>query len=307
MSLRNTDLNAYISSLDDKIFMHNHLIDAQFRFILTQTCNEQCFFCHNEWLPVVRNFMDFMLFSNIIDAIKALNYKQRVRLTWWEPLLHKNAINFSRYAKEKLPDSNVWMTTNWLLIKKQLSEILTSGLDVITVSVHSMVPERYEQITKVNWLHVVLEWLALLKARWFQWKIKINTVVDQKNIDELPFFHQFTSEHGFELKILDVLTHDYKDFRQHIWDHMSIHHIREVIGTNIVWKVKKDRTQPKCIDCDHQSVCWHEAAYLRITPDWIMNPCLSMKAYDIALWDLKRDNLQKWISLWLRRVSHLDW
>lgn len=307
MESRKAELNTYISSLDDQIFVDNHSIDAQFRFVLTQICNEQCFFCHNEWLPVARNFMDFVLFSKIIDAIKELGYNQRVRFTWWEPLLHKDAINFSRYAKEQLPDSSIWMTTNWLLIKKQISEILTSWLDAITVSVHSMIPERYEQITKVKWLHIVLEWLELLKAKWFQWDIKINTVVDKKNIDEIPFFHQFASEHGFELKILDVLTHDYKDFGQHIWDHIPINNIREIIGEDIVWKVKKDRTQPKCIDCEHKSVCWHEAAYLRITPDWIMNPCLSMKEYDIPLWELESDNLKKWISLWLRRVSNLDW
>jgi hypothetical protein len=46
---------------------------------------------------------------------------------------------------------------------------------------------------------------------------------------------------------------------------------------------------------------------LRISPSWIINPCLWKKEYDVPLYALWEDEtFAKWIALWLYRVKSLE-
>lgn len=297
----------YITDLPAHLFDQNKTIDAQFRFILTQMCNAHCFFCHNEWLSVQNNFMEFELFKKIVDVIQEKNYPQRIRFTWWEPMLHPWLFDFIWYAKKQLPQSSVWMTTNGLLIKKHIADILTSWLDSLTVSLHSMDPKKYKEITKVDGLPRVLEWLEMLHQENFPWKIKLNTVVDHNNIDEIDTLRDFSEKNGFELKIMDILTDDTKSLGIHQDDYITKKRIIELLPKEIVNNVKEDRVQPKCVSCDKKKKCSHEASYLRISPSWIINPCLWKKEYDVPLYVLWEDEtFAKWIALWLYRVKSLE-
>lgn len=75
---------------------------------------------------------------------------------------------------------------------------------------------------------------------------------------------------------------------------------------DLVQSLKWDRTQEKCSNCTHKDVCGHEASYLRISPDEVLNPCLSMKNFDIPLDWLVGDDLKRAIALWLYRIKKLD-
>lgn len=87
---------------------------------------------------------------------------------------------------------------------------------------------------------------------------------------------------------------------------LHIQKLQSTIHRDLVQSLKWDRTQEKCLNCTHKDVCGHEASYLRISPDEVLNPCLSMKNFDIPLHWLVGDDLKRAIALWLYRIKKLD-
>lgn len=82
-------------------------------------CNSTCEFCtankHAEKRPYKR--MEDSLFYSIIDQLHDWNYKGH--LTMYgnnEPWLDTRIVEFHKYAREKLPDSYIFMSTNGLLL-----------------------------------------------------------------------------------------------------------------------------------------------------------------------------------------------
>ena len=82
-------------------------------------CNSTCEFCtankHAEKRPYKR--MEDELFYSIIDQLHDWNYKGH--LTMYgnnEPWLDTRIVEFHKYAREKLPDSYIFMSTNGLLL-----------------------------------------------------------------------------------------------------------------------------------------------------------------------------------------------
>lgn len=82
-------------------------------------CNSTCEFCtankHAEKRPYKR--MEDELFYSIIDQLAAWGYKGH--LTMYgnnEPWLDTRIVEFHKYAREKLPDSYIFMSTNGLLL-----------------------------------------------------------------------------------------------------------------------------------------------------------------------------------------------
>lgn len=106
-------------------------------------------------MTVSNNYMPKEVFYRIIDAVKRINVKQKIRFTGGEPLLHKDIKNLIQYVKTHLPQTNIGLTTNGLLLKKKIADILT--LNSITVSLHTLDKEKYKTVTNVDGLHTVLE------------------------------------------------------------------------------------------------------------------------------------------------------
>ncbi len=90
-------------------------------------CNSNCAFCtanvHAEKRPYM--YMTDEMFRKIIDELADWGYKGH--LTMYgnnEPLLDKNIVERHRYAREKLPDCFIFMSTNGLLLNvEKLKEL----------------------------------------------------------------------------------------------------------------------------------------------------------------------------------------
>lgn len=295
----------YLNSLDINTVINGKNQNAQFRFILTQLCNAHCFFCHNEGLAVKERYMQKEFFQKMIDAIKEMDFSQKIRFTWWEPLLHKDIFDFVAYIRKKIPSANIGITTNGLLISKRLVGILDADIDSITVSLHTLSAEKYKKITGVDGLSSVIKGLWELSKN-FKWRIKINTVVNQINKDEVKSLWDFAKDKNFTLRLMDVLTHNNHNRQLSSSRHIPMQKLQSTMHRDLVQSLKWDRTQEKCLNCTHKDVCGHEASYLRISPNEVLNPCLSMKNFDIPLDWLVGDDLKRAIALWLYRTKKLD-
>ena len=284
---KNKEINSYlenitIEELVQKLPEKNW---CQFRVSLTQLCNESCFFCHNEWNPKKKVDFDDSIFKKSINVMAKYWIEQRIRFTWWEPTLYDWLPDLISYVKEKLPKASVWMTTNWLLLEEKAKSLIEAWLDKITISLHSLDEEWLEKLKKLN----------------FKWDISINAVIWTYNINEVSNLDTFCTTNWYKLKLLDILpTED--NLKQYVLSQREIEEITKVNNT------KWERTQEKCLTCSKKNICWTEAEYLRMSPKWVLNPCLELKEFDIDLKSIEWDSelFEKWFLLWLRRIKTLS-
>ena len=116
------------------------------RFLVTSTCNSNCFFCHRDGAGTKESFLDFQFFKNISE--KYGKQTSKVRFAGGEPLLHPDIFKMVEIALYLTSDVSVG--TNGLLLSKYIKQIRDSKLQKITVSLYSLNPDTFERITGIK-------------------------------------------------------------------------------------------------------------------------------------------------------------
>lgn len=165
---------------------------------VTNLCNLRCTMCartilnHENALPEL-GYMDFGLFTSLIDQGVPLGLAS-IKLNFLgEPLLHPRIVDMVAYAKQA-GVIDVMFNTNAMLLTPSLSEaLLRAGLDSIFFSVDSVVKETLERIRVGARLETVLENIhSFLEARKrlgrAEVQVGVNMVLMEENKDELDDF-----------------------------------------------------------------------------------------------------------------------
>ena len=100
-------------------------------------CNSTCAFCtaniHAEKRPF--RLMDMELYKSVIDQLADWGYKGHLTLYGNnEPLLDKRIVEMHRYAREKLPESFIFMSTNGLILNMEKLKALQPYLDQMIIN-----------------------------------------------------------------------------------------------------------------------------------------------------------------------------
>ena len=106
---------------------------------------------------------------------------RKIKLTGGEPLVRKGCPDLIRALKDIPGIRQVTMTTNGVLLSEYLRELLDAGLDAVNISLDSLRPDVYEQITRRAELGQVLKGLDLAVESGLP--VKINTVL-QKGVND---------------------------------------------------------------------------------------------------------------------------
>lgn len=123
------------------------------RISLTNRCNLKCIYCHREGeTRDIKIEMDVGTVSNIVKASKAFGVN-KVKFSGGEPLIRDD---FEKII-EALPRlKDISATTNGIFLSKRAHSLADSGLDRINISLPSLSPEKYRQITGGD-MEMVLE------------------------------------------------------------------------------------------------------------------------------------------------------
>ncbi len=155
----------------------------------TNYCNAKCVICpHFSGINKAKGFMDFSLFTKIIDNMLDLKIKRLQITGTGEPLIDKNLVDKIKYAKKKGIDELNIFTNGSLLTEELAAEILDSGLDLICFSFDGIKKEEYEKIriglVYDNVLRNIRYFLKLReKKRKKEPYVIINSFVRDVNID----------------------------------------------------------------------------------------------------------------------------
>ena len=176
------------------------------RLSVTDKCNLRCFYC----MP--KSFTDFELpehwlsYDEIERVIKAFTELgvARVRLTGGEPLVRKNIADLAQRLTSLPGLNDLSLSTNATLLSRQASDLQKAGISRINVSLDTLQPEKFKQITGGE-LQPVLDGLMAAKKAGFT-PIKINVVAMKGiNDDEFEDIVQFCLQHDFTLRFIETM------------------------------------------------------------------------------------------------------
>jgi cyclic pyranopterin phosphate synthase len=128
-----------------------------------------------------------------------------IRLTGGEPLVRQDldVLVAELTALEGLKDLS--LTTNGIFLAEQAEKLVAAGLKRINVSLDTLNPERFRQMTKRGDLSRVMEGLEAAK-RLRMHPIKLNAVIERGiNDGDILDLVEFSRENGFALRLIEFM------------------------------------------------------------------------------------------------------
>ncbi|NPA16463.1 MAG: GTP 3',8-cyclase MoaA [Aquificae bacterium] len=175
------------------------------RVSVTDKCNLKCFYCrpdNSEFVP----HEEILRYEEIARLVRAMTRYglRKVRITGGEPLVRPQLEELVRMLKEIPQINDVSLTTNAITLAKHAEKLREAGLDRLNISIDSLKPDLFFQITKGR-LEDVLEGIRVSKKLGFD-PIKVNAVIVKGlNEDEALDFVEFGAEYGVEVRFIEMM------------------------------------------------------------------------------------------------------
>jgi molybdenum cofactor biosynthesis protein A len=136
----------------------------------------------------------------------------KIRLTGGEPLIKKDAPNIIRQLGA-LP-VELTLTTNAVNADRFISVFKEAGIKSLNVSIDSLKPEVFNQISRRNFADKIISNINLLLDEGF--KIKLNVVlIKGTNDSEIIDFIEFTEQRNVEIRFIEFMPFDGNNWN---WD-----------------------------------------------------------------------------------------
>ncbi|MFT5302126.1 MAG: cyclic pyranopterin phosphate synthase [Mariniblastus sp.] len=179
------------------------------RIGVTDRCNIRCFYC----MPETVKFMpqaDVLTFEEIHRLVQVLAKcgVDRIRLTGGEPLVRAQIWKLITMLRSVEGIREIALTTNGLLLADQAEQLRSAGLDRLNVSLDTIDPDRFKQITRRKGLDKVLAGIEAAQAAGFS-KIRINAVsiVGISETEIVPLA-RFSREKDLQLRFIEFMPLD---------------------------------------------------------------------------------------------------
>ena len=183
------------------------------RISVTDRCNLRCRYCMPEGTEKVpmREILSYEEMLLAAEAAASLGIS-RFKVTGGEPLVRKGVTGFLADLKKVPGVSEVTLTTNGTLLMSNLSEIKAAGVSGINISLDTMKPERFKEITGTEGLRDVLD--GIQAALDSNIPIKINTVLlEGVNQDEWRDIIGFAERYPVAVRFIEMMPIGYgRDF-----------------------------------------------------------------------------------------------
>jgi cyclic pyranopterin phosphate synthase len=177
------------------------------RLSLTSACPMRCVYCRPESLT--RDSDAALLRPDEIDAmVRHLVQRHgltKVRLTGGEPTARGDLLDVIRRLARIDGLAELAMTTNGRTLADDARTLAEAGLVRVNVSLDSLEPRRFRQITGADTLPRVLRGIDAALAAGLS-PVKLNTVVLRGvNDHELPELVRFAADKGVEVRFIELM------------------------------------------------------------------------------------------------------
>ncbi len=184
------------------------------RVSLTEHCNLRCTYCMPaEGVPAKPT--STQLASDEIGRLTRLFVSEgvtKIRLTGGEPLVRKDVVDIAERIGCLDGLRELAITTNAFLLENQLPALKAAGVTHFNISLDTLRPERFRQITRRSGVEIVLRAIeAALSAGYGipEGPLKINAVVMRDvNDDELADFVAWTRDTPIQVRFIEYMPFD---------------------------------------------------------------------------------------------------
>lgn len=177
------------------------------RISVTDRCNFRCSYCmpHDDYQWIERKeILSFEEIARLAGLFVTLGI-EKIRITGGEALLRRNLHELVAVIAQLSGLKDLCLTTNGSMLADQADALARAGLKRINVSVDSLDPAIYRQMTGRDDLPQVLEGLFAAQ-RCGLIPIKINTVVVRGvNNHGILDLVKFSRDHGFALRFIEYM------------------------------------------------------------------------------------------------------
>jgi cyclic pyranopterin phosphate synthase len=273
-------------------------VATKLRISVTDRCNFACLFCMPEkdkrkWIPSA----EILSFDEIerVSRVFASMGVSRIRITGGEPLLRRGLEALVARLTSMPGIEEVDMTTNGWFLEEKAKSLKDAGLDGVSVSLHSLKPDRFARISGMDALPKVLRGLEE-SIRVGLSPIKVNSVaIRGYNDDEILDIVDYAHSRGLPIRFIEFMPLDGlgiwsadkmvpgKEILQRVSQSYSLAPLGRSYGsTASLWRFRDgpgelglimSMTEPFCDDCDR----------VRLTADGKLLSCL----FDTQFYDLK--------------------
>jgi len=156
------------------------------RISVTDRCNLRCVYCMPESGVPALSHGDILTFEEILRIARCAADLgiRKIRVTGGEPLVRRGVTDLIAGLAAIPGIESLTLTTNGLLLEKQLSALVQAGITGINLSLDTLDSARFRAITRRDGLPAVLSALQAAVATGLP--VKINCVPIAVNRDELP-------------------------------------------------------------------------------------------------------------------------
>ena len=128
----------------------------------------------------------------------------RLRITGGEPLVRKGLVGLVE-SLSRLGPEDLALTTNGVLLAEFAQELKSAGLGRVTISLDTLLANRFERICRRPGLEKVLAGIEAARKAGLG-PLKVNTVIVRGiNADEIPDFIGFAQKEKIEVRFIELM------------------------------------------------------------------------------------------------------
>ena len=177
------------------------------RISVTDRCNFRCSYCmpldEYEWINK-KEILTFEEISRLATLFVGLGV-EKIRLTGGEPLVRQNLDKLVAKLASITGLKDLCLTTNGALLAEKVAALKAAGLKRVNISVDSLNPDKFRQMTKRGDLSKVLDGMFAAKRHGLD-PIKLNAVIEKGlNEDDILSLVEFSRDNGFALRFIEYM------------------------------------------------------------------------------------------------------
>ena len=185
---------------------HGRTIDY-LRISITDRCNLDCLYCAPLGGRKRRSHAEILSYEEILRITNAAVHSgiSKIRITGGEPLQRKGMVRLCRMLADIDGIESLAMTSNGILLKEFAAPLFEAGVRRVNISLDTLKPERFRNITGKDLLSQVFEGIEAAEKVGMN-PIKINTVVMRGiNDDEIEDLARLTLEKPYHVRFIELM------------------------------------------------------------------------------------------------------
>lgn len=189
---------------DKNKYQHLNLPSGTIRLSVTNRCNMNCWYCHNEGQDsAIKKDLSYDKFVKLIDIAREFGLRG-ISFTGGEPFLNRTLKRMIQYC-EKIKLDKIDICTNGILIRDKIDLLKISPKIDLTIGIDTCYYNKIsKQSNKGETFEYIEENLDLLKKN--KIKFSINSVFTGANTEDIIAMARYCIKKRIDLRIIELDT-----------------------------------------------------------------------------------------------------